>query len=438
MWNKLLPSFILYLADRNYYKALKYCYEYRHIPESEQRNKLIKLLNHCRQNIPYYADKLSPDEPFEKIPFLTKDLIKANIKTLRATNLPSHRFKNNSTSGSTGEAMRFYSDKLTDVYRHSWVIVGEQWAGGGFAEPKVVLWAAPNDVKQSKRIKTRLANSKLLFNTDILSAFNLSDEDLFQYVNIINKRKPKIIVGYPSTLDFIAVYLKKNNIKIHNPNGIIVSAETLQDFQRENIESVFKCKVFNRYGCRDVGIIAHECSEHNGLHIISNHVLVEIIDENGNTCKSGELGEIVVTDLDNYVFPFIRYKIGDLGVLSSKKNCMCGCNFPLLKRIEGRIFDIIVAPNGRRLPGTFFSIMLKKLFTGIVQFQIIQNEQTSISFRLKVDTTFNLSRELLLKEVIKKELGEDMKIKINYVDKFELTKSGKFRWIVSKVSPFAK
>ena len=115
----------------------------------------------------------------------------------------------------------------------------------------------------------------------------------------------------------------------------------LYDFQRRNIEKSFKTPVFNRYGCREVGHIASECPAHKGMHYDADRLIIEIVDDEGNTCPPNTVGNIVITDLNNYVFPLIRYKIGDMGSLSDDTNCECGCTFPKIRKIEGRSFDII-------------------------------------------------------------------------------------------------
>ena len=143
-------------------------------------------------------------------------------------------------------------------------------------------------------------------------------------------------------------------------------------FQREKIENIFKAKVFNRYGCREFGNIATECEMHNGLHINSDRFIIEIVDEKGNKCENGTLGEILVTDLDNFVFPFIRYKIGDLAIMSETA-CTCRRNLPLLEKVEGRVFEMIQGPNGNVVAGTFWTLLRNKV-EGFSKFQIIQNK----------------------------------------------------------------
>jgi len=370
---------ILRFIDTNYYRAINQVTQNLEFTREElldyQSDKFLRLINHCKNYVPYYKclksiDNINSIDDLKKLPFLTKELIKKNFNDLKAANIIAKRFKPNSTSGSTGEAMKFFSDIKTDVVRHACTIRGDSWTGWKFGEPSVIIWGATKDTSKANTLKGRLANSKFLFNKIVLSSFNMTNRDMTKYISKINKFKPTLIIGYPSSLELFANYISRNNFEIISPKGIITGGESLYEPQRETIQNTFRCKVLNRYGCRDVGHIANECQEQNGLHISSDHVIVEVVNEKGEHCKSGELGEIVVTDLDNYVFPFIRYKIGDLGVLSNRV-CGCGKKLPILERVEGRTFDLVIGPNGNRAPGNFFTLLRYKV-KGVDQFQVRQ------------------------------------------------------------------
>ena len=277
---------------------------------------------------------------------------------------------------------------------------------------------------------------KYVHKTKKLSTYHMTDNDMENYIKVLNKFKPAVIIAYPTPLYHFANYIDKNQIKIVQLKGIITSAETLFPFQREKIESVFNCEIYNRYGCREVGNIASECEVHNGLHINSDHIVLEIIDSNGNKCKPGELGQIVVTELDEYAFPLIRYKIGDLGMIS-EEDCSCGRNLPLLKTIEGRVFDLIVGVNGNMVGGTFWTLLKHKI-KGWSKFQIIQNMKDLIEIIVEDNDEIEEDFEESLTKLVKEKLGHEMNVEIKIVDKIPPTKTGKHRWIISKISPYAK
>jgi phenylacetate-CoA ligase len=311
---------------------------------------------------------------------------------------------------------------------------GNQWTGWKIGEKQAQLWGAHSDISKTRGFYKKLQGS-LIHRNIMLSSYDMTEEDMLGYCKIINNHKPRLITGYASALYLFSEFIQKNNLKIYTPKGIISSAETLYDHQKVKIESVFGCKVLNRYGCREVGNIAHECEEQSGLHINVEHVIVEIVDENGKTCEPGQTGEIVITELDNLAFPFIRYKIGDLGVLSDR-NCSCGRQFPMLESVKGRVFDIIVGTNGNHLTGTFWTILLREYIQGINRFQIIQEEYGKLLLRLIVNNQYNEKEKENMIKKIKEKCGEDMAIDIELVDEIPLTESGKHRFIISKVSPF--
>jgi phenylacetate-CoA ligase len=402
-----------------------------------QEDKFLRLISHARRNVPYYSKVLknhsfSSIKDLQKIPFLSKELIRKKNSQLRATNLPKSRFKKNSTSGSTGAAMHFYSDKKTDVKRHACSIRGDSWTGWSFGEPIVIIWGALIDTNKSKGFKDKLINSPLLFNTTILSSFNMKESDIERYIKIINKKKPQLIIGYPSSLEYFSKYIIKKGIQVYKPRGVITGGESLHDYQRNTIQTAFKSMVLNRYGCRDVGHIANECEKQNGLHISMDHVIVEVVNKKGDICKPGEIGEVVVTDLDNFAFPFIRYKIGDIAI-QSNKTCSCGRGFSLLEKVEGRSFDLIIGTNGNRVPGTYFTLLTRNRLKNIIQFQIIQKEISTILLNIIVNKGFGKKEEKIIDDLFKEKLGQDTQIQIEIVDSIPTTKSGKFRWVISEI-----
>lgn len=440
--NILRPA--LKLFSRSYSKAISNAFKNENLGSNEleelQLRKLKDLIEHAKLNVPYYSEVLKDvnieklDE-IQKIPFLTKNIIQASFNDLQAVNIDKKRFKKDSTSGSTGETTKYFTDQKLNFVRYACAKRGDSWTGWGLGEPAVYIWGATKDTRKAKSLISKIKNSKLFFNSTILSSYKMTDQDMVGYIDIVNQKKPSLIVGYPSSLALFAEFIKKNNYSIYSPKGIITGGETLYDIQREGIEEVFKCKVLNRYGCREVGHIANECEYKNGLHISSDHVIIEVINEKGEQCKPGELGELVVTDLDNYVFPFIRYKIGDIGILSERK-CECGRPFPLLETVEGRTFDLLVGANGNRVLATFFTIYFKHSVNGVLQFQMEQNQLTEVLVKLIVNEHFTEADYNKIIFAIKEKLGEETNVSIEFVDFIEPTASGKHRWVVSKVSPF--
>ncbi len=421
-----------------HYKAYKLAEKNQWMSESEihdlQNNKLGQLCKFLSKNNDYYrALGIGEIDSIEKLrwfPFLTKQIIIDNFEQIKSRNLPKKRFVKSSTSGSTGQSLYFFIDG--ELRNDGWGMRSDAWTGFRPGESSIYIWGADRDTKMT--IKRRIKNSKLFYNKSILSSYHMTIEDIDRYTAIINRQKPKMIVGYPSTLEYFAQRVLDSGMKIHSPKSIVATGETLYDFQKNLISEAFKTKTFNRYASREVDVIAAECQFQCGLHINSDHVIVELLNESGEQCKENELGELVITDLDNYVFPFINYKIGDLGIRSSKQ-CPCGRAFPLLAKIEGRSFDLVIGSNGNRVPGNFFTLLRNKI-KGIQKFQLIQKKIGLIQLMLQINSAYNLDEEFALRKMIKEKLGEDTVLDIIYVEEIPKTATGKHKWIISEVSPF--
>lgn len=405
-----------------------------------QWKKLKKLLEYAHINVPYYQqvfktlnvtpkDITTPDN-FRKLPLLDKEDIRNNIGDIISSNYEKKDLIKNSTGGSTGVNLRFFDDNKRTDYISAIVLRNDRWAGLDIGDRHVKLWGSPFDISHQNRLKSKIYNK--LFRTLFLSSYTLSEENMLIYAKKLLQYKPKVIIGYSSPLYLFAKFLEENKIEGIHPRSIISSAEVLYDYQRELIESVFQCKVFNRYGCREFSTIAQECPEHSGMHINAEHVYVECLGEDGEPAAPGESGELIITDLDNYGMPFIRYRIGDVGVLSDRK-CNCGRGLPMMETIEGRTFDIIVGTNGSQLGGTFWTLLLRTAVDGIKQFQVIQESKNEINIKIVVDEKFKSEYIGMLTDKIHEYCGDDMEVNFGIVDKIPLTKSGKFRFVISKV-----
>lgn len=406
-----------------------------------QWRKLKNLLEYAYANVTFYHSvfrklnmtpkDIASSDDYRKLPLLDKEDIRNNINYIVSSNYKIGDLIPNSTGGSTGVNLNFFNDRKHSGYVSAIVLRNDRWAGLETGEKNARLWGSPFDMSLQDNLKNRIYNK--LFRTRFLSSYNLSEENMFVYVKKLLQYKPKVIIGYSSSLYHFAKFLEKNGIKGINPKSIISSAEVLYDYQRELIESVFQCRVFNRYGCREFSTIAQECSQHSGMHINAEHVYVECLKRDEEPAALGERGELVITDLDNYGMPFIRYRIGDIGVLSDRK-CNCGRGLPILEKIDGRVFDIVVGTNGRAVGGTFWTLLLRTAIEGIKQFQVVQESENEINIKIVVDELFKAGYIDMLTSKIRESCGEDMQVNFKVVDEILPTESGKFRFVISKVA----
>ncbi len=404
-----------------------------------QLARLKDLLRHANVHVPYYRNlfekiKFNPEEmnslsDLERLPLLAKAEIRAHTEALKADNAKGlARFN---TGGSSGEPLIFFigNERVSHDVAAKWRAT--RWWGVDIGDPEIVIWGSPIELGKQDRIKA--LRDKLL-RTRLLPAFEMSDAKLDSFIAEIRKTRPKMLFGYPSALAHIARHARSRGIRMDDL-GIkvaFVTSEALYDHQRNEIEAVFGCPVANGYGGRDAGFIAHQCP-HGNMHITAEDIIVEIIDENGNPLPVGESGEIVVTHLATGDFPFIRYRTGDLGVLDDQ-SCPCGRGLPLLKEIQGRATDFVVARNGTVMHGLALIYILRDL-PGMKQFKIIQESLDLTRIQMATDETFSVSSCDAIISGVKARLGVNVEVEIERVAEVPKEASGKFRYVVSKVQP---
>ncbi|MDP2177465.1 phenylacetate--CoA ligase family protein [Methylicorpusculum sp.] len=405
--------------------------------KKRQLENLKSFLKEVEQRVPYYRNlfktlnfdpnNLNSLKELSHLPLTDKSIIRQHsdeLKAFDATGLS--RFN---TGGSSGEPLVFYIGKNRVSHDVAAKWRATRWWGVDIGDPEIVVWGSPIELGKQDRIK--LIRDKLL-RTHLLPAFEMSEAKLDEFVQHIQALKPKMLFGYPSALAHIARHAQKHNKKL-NDLGIkvaFVTSERLYDHQREMIETTFGCPVANGYGGRDAGFIAHQCPA-GGMHITAEDIIVEIIDKQGQVLPVGEEGEIVITHLATADFPFIRYRTGDIAKLSNDL-CVCGRGLPLLKDIQGRTTDFVVAKDGTVLHGLALIYVLRDL-PGIGGFKIIQTSLDETRIQIARDQGYDPACEEAIQQTFKKRLGSDVAIHIDYVDHIEKEKSGKFRYVVSHV-----
>lgn len=404
-----------------------------------QLARLKAFLLDVQNHVPYFRnlftdigfDPVSIDrlEQLAALPLLSKAEIRNHLNDIKADDAKGlSRFN---TGGSSGEPLIFYIGKrVSHDVAAKWRAT--RWWDVDIGDPEAVIWGSP--IELGAQDKIRLLRDKLL-RTHLIPAFEMSPEKLDGFIRQIQTIRPKMLFGYPSALAHIATHAEKHGIALNNL-GIkvaFVTSERLYEHQREKIESVFACPVANGYGGRDAGFIAHQCPQ-GGMHITAEDIIVEIVDTDGKVLPPGKLGEIVVTHLATADFPFIRYRTGDMGVLSTKV-CSCGRGLPLLEEIQGRTTDFVVAQDGTVLHGLALIYVLRDL-EGVDAFKIVQDSLDKTTVQIVGTDRYqaSLSEEKIVAE-FRKRLGASVNINIEYIDHIAKEKSGKFRYVISHVSP---
>jgi phenylacetate-CoA ligase len=267
-----------------------------------------------------------------------------------------------------------------------------------------------------------------------IPAFEMSDQNITSFVNRLREYRPVLLDGYAESFNFLAHYIRNHGLESFHPKAVISSAQVLPEHSREIIQNTLGCGVFDKYGSREFSGIAYECEQHEGHHVVAESYVVEIL-KDGLPASPGEWGEVVITDLNNFCAPLIRYRVGDLAVaMDQTAACGCGRGLPRIGRIEGRVQAIITAQNGSYVPGTFFAHLFKDYDHAIRQFQVQQDQLGSIKLRVIKALRFDEAEFQELLGKLRQFLGDDMKIDVEFVDRIEMVRTGKHQSTISRLA----
>lgn len=409
--------------------------------EALRVQRLRALLTHAAAHVPYYRDlfarigfnpaEVSSLTDLQRLPFLDKPLIRAHTDALKADDARGlARFN---TGGSSGVPLIFYIglERVSRDVAAKWRAT--RWWGVDIGDPEIVLWGSPIELGAQDRV--RLLRDRLM-RTRLLPAFEMSDAKVDDFIDEIRTLRPRMLFGYPSAFAHIARHAQRQGVRMDDLGikVVFVTSERLYDHQRTLIEQSFGAPVANGYGGRDAGFIAHQCPS-GSLHITAEDLIVEIVDREGRVLPPGESGEIVVTHLATRDFPFVRYRTGDVGVLAAPDDapCACGRTLPVLKEVQGRSTDFIVARDGTVMHGLALIYIVRDM-PGVAGFRIEQESLDLTRVKVVTEPGFPADGDARIRAGMKARLGESVEVVVEHVAQIAAEGSGKFRYVVSKVA----
>jgi phenylacetate-CoA ligase len=397
-----------------------------------QEKKLKPLINHAYVNVPYYHDlfdsiKIKPYDiktirDLKKIPILTKKNVRENYPkkiVAKGTNLKKCHISK--TTGSTGTPLKIcFSNKdynyRTALYKYIYL------ESGVSLFDKIITIRAPSD----KVKKSWFAKLRVLIFKDI-SIYNPIDNIAKELV----EHNPDFIITYPSMLSLLATEIKEKKISGIRPKLIMAMSETLTNPMRDKLSKSFDSEIIRHYGSEEFGSLAFECKSHSGYHIITDNVILEFL-KDGKDVNPGESGEVIITGLENYTMPLIRYKLGDIAI-PLKEKCSCGRGLPLIREIEGRQDDYLSLPSGKKISPRMINVI--ENIPGIKAYKTIQENKKKIVVKLVKSNEFNEKTITEVKEQIKIGcLGEDIQVEVDLVEEIPKERTGKLRTVISKVN----
>ena len=402
-----------------------------------RETRLKRLLHACVAGVPAYQNLGITDEDIEKdpwavfraIPILKKSAFQNDPQRFLNTKYDRSRLILNVTGGSTGEPVKFFMDRYTVEHYEAARWRGLSWWGITPGSRSVMIWGNPIELSQEQQRSARWKDH-LLKNRTILSAYDLTEENVTQYVRFLNRYQPEYLYGYASALETFARLMEpsREKLRLKHLKAVVSTSETLSDFRRQSIGDTFACPVLNEYGARDAGILGYEC-RCGHLHITAENCILEVVDPvTLEPAAPGQSGLVVTTDLNNLAMPRLRYLLGDTATLSPEAECLCGVTLPTIQSLDGREDAIFELPDGKLVHGNFVNQLSRKYHT-IRQFQLIQTSVDRAELRVVI------CEHGMLKEVeaFRRDVAGFMpgvEVKAVVVPRIEPSKSGKFRYSI--------
>jgi len=417
------------------------------LPPSEirelQDEKLRRLVRHAYRSVPYYRArmqeaKLRPEDirgqaDLHKLPYLTKDDVRKHLYfDILQEGVRHNDIWKISTSGSTGEPFVCYADRSQLEFRWAATLRSQEWTGYRLGDPTVRLWH--QTIGMNKTMAAKEHADAFMTNRTYVPIFELTDEKLEEMVRLIEDRRPVLIDGYAEAFDYLAQYVETRGGLNFHPSGLMSSAQTLPAKSRAVIEKAFGCRVFDKYGSREFSGIAYESDSHEGHLVVAEGYIVELLVD-GRPAKPGEVGEVFVTDLNNFCMPFIRYRIGDLAEAMTDAPSVCGRGLPRIGDIQGRVQSIIMGTDGHFVPGTFFAHALKEYDYAIRRFQVVQEERGALKLRIVKGPRYSDDTMDEVKALIRRYLGAGLRIDLDFVQNIDMVRTGKRLASVSMLKP---
>ena len=423
----------------DYFRQLK-ADQYRSEEELEALNwkRTRKLLVYAYNHVPYYRERfdregIKPDdvrspEDYLKVPLLTRSDLTSNFDRLLSDEASLKDVRLSTTGGSSGIPARVYHQKNIVRAATGWRML--DWWGISPASN----WASVyRDVRTTPR--ARLLHFLQWWPTRhlLLNATSFTEQDMKRFLECLVREKPRLIHGYVGAIDILAGYMLEHNITVPAPQAIWVTSAPITPIQQKRIERAFQAPVYDQYGCCEIYWLAAECPGRCGLHMFYDIRRFEFLGENRHPVSVGEYGDVVITDLENYYFPLIRYVNGDRG-RRLPGTCSCGCKLPLMDKIKGRMSETFRLPSGTRLNGEFLTTIFDDVPDAVRQFQVQQQQDGSIIIRVIPNPSYPQLEDVLeqVRKKLEKAVEGEVPVTLVRVENIP-QQGGKLKFIISNV-----
>lgn len=403
--------------------------------------KRKKIVEYAYNNVEYYKEKydeagFSPEDlknenDWAKVPILEKQDIRTNFKKLLVKNITQKHLIKTTTGGSTGEPLMTYRDKRFPEEIIKWRML-RRW-GVNPGDDIAMLWRIPG---KANTAAYKLLNKLIWFPTKRIKidASSLNESDFEYLYEEIKKSSQIYIWGYVGAIEQFALWLKRKGLELNNISLVWATAAPVSELQKKLFKEVFNTKVLNQYAFSEIHFVAASCPICNNLLVDSDYRHIDIINEKGLECGVNELGDLLVTDLENKVFPLIKYRVGDKSKFTNH-NCNKAYPFPTIAPVMGRISDVLKVPDGSSLNGEYLTTVFDDYTDCIQKFQFYQHSNYVVDIKVVSNCTEDITNNILGKVISNLREKTVNQIEFNKYVVDELTSDrGKIRFIKSELS----
>ncbi len=409
--------------------------------EERQLRQFRNLLRFVKEHSPFYAQRFTASgasladfqsiESLRALPLLSRRELQAAGEDFFCTDVPEDQGKigTTATSGSTGEPVRIRRTAIAQLFLYASVVRSHEWHQTSFKSRYSGIRA--NAFKYLE-LETSGAPFENMFETGLGQIIPIT-MPLDEQIEVLQRFQPETLSVYPTNLRGLVEKWRREGFGLNALTHIKTIGETLPDDLRQKVAELNpNIVIIDGYSSQECGAIAQQCPHGSGFHVMAESLIVEVLNEQNLPCDPGEIGRIVITDIQNLASPIIRYDIGDYAEVGSP--CECGRGLMKLDRILGRQRNLVVKPNGDRhwpLVGfhDFDSI------APIRRYQMVQESLQQITVRFVTDEPLSQDQKSAFVALIQKALGYEFDLEIlDQRDDLPSQPNGKFEEFISKVA----
>ena len=397
-----------------------------------QLEHLGRVVEHAARTVPLYRERLrgvrlTSLDQLADLPMVTKTDLRAPREHITSEHYRGVPLAEIHTGGTTGTPLTVFCDDATLQRNYAFFARLRSWAR--IPDGARVATFAGRTIVPPQRTRPPFWRSNLAANTVLYSSYHLSPETIPLYLEHLGRWQPLLIDSYPSSLEPIARHILARGGSAVRPAAIITSSETLQPEVRDLITAAFHAPVFDHYAGAEMATFVSQC-DRGTYHVNPEFGILEVLRDDGRPAAPGETGEVIATGFINPVMPLIRYQTGDLAIAGTA-GCACGRAFPTIARVLGRMDDVIVTPEGRRVG------RLDPVFKAVSSFheaRIVQDGRDHVRVEYVAEGSLDETERVTFLKELGNRLGPSMRIDLVRVPQIPRTRRGKLRLVVNEMA----